>query len=1137
MAVFRLQDPGETRLLNGRGWFPSRLYNTVEINAMKDPDGSMGSDPTSIPSPFARIDLVRTAFKFVRNHGIEGNTSFHKIVSHALDIGEMFFNYDTYADAGQLNIQDWDKITSIANLLGSNNQNKINYGRTLQMYLQQDANGFNFNHMDRIFILLYNNIPVGGTSPVSLFFSTPNALNNDIIHHFPGGNMSFSDQPAPLQNRDEDFIRFLYALRASNPNFGGFFPEVNDYMNSVLAHIQENNGPLFIKLIGYNAASYLPYVNIGAGIFILNTIPLRQKNILIPPIILSDYTIRSTFRNNDPIQPLVIKRGHPGVASDGSVMRYYRGPFDPLINVPYEVDAPLNNRFLPGRAGIRYPYLTIGDFLEPYIIRTVFPIDRVRFMNGNFNNPDPKSPVSYLLPLKKMFFEYFNPDDLQNIVGDGRRMFEIGSLAGGSVKVFLRIPINVGYIEYERTYYADQDPNIAKNEGTIAECRFDLAIFPFMKFNVAAPNYRIALADGDYLTDESLRRHYDLEFYQLDRLNNAVAVTHRRVRIVKARPLSGLEHYVLNENFDLISINVQERRRVITGMIIPNFSTIEGGTAQFTFMIDLGTTYTHIEYSIDGGPPEPFSITAADIQLIKLHDPNHDILTTYPDVAAPFFDRELLPEIIQSGTDYNFPVRTSVQELRLIPHGGVCFPFVERNISFFYEKSPEKEHAQVKSGLKWDIDTATSERIESFISCILLMIRNKVLMNGGSLADTRIKWFYPLSMTDGRKLLLENAWNVLFNQLINPVANPPVAISESIAPFYYYLNTQGAIAFNNPLISIDIGGETTDIVVFQDNKPKLLTSFRFAADAVFGNSYLLHNVRNNNFVRQYDIIVRNTLNAHDMTTMLRVYDGIIINNILKDVIAFYFSLDRNSKLRQGNIALNFNGWLAHNQDFKIVFLVFYASIIYHVAKIIKLKELNFPRYITFSGTGSKILNILTPNLEPLERLTKIIFMNIMNLQAGDSPLNIITSNTPKELTCKGGFYAPVAPVNLDGLKVVLLGSADNRFVNNDVSYGMITTDILRSIEQEVINFIDILFNLINNRDVFDAGVFVVNLERLGDYKEALSKNVWNYINQGLALRLNEIDNPDNQILEETLFFYALKGCIHDLINAIQVNNH
>ena len=44
-------------------WFDAQAYGTQAISEIKDPDGGTPlKDITSIPSPFARMDLVLTAF-------------------------------------------------------------------------------------------------------------------------------------------------------------------------------------------------------------------------------------------------------------------------------------------------------------------------------------------------------------------------------------------------------------------------------------------------------------------------------------------------------------------------------------------------------------------------------------------------------------------------------------------------------------------------------------------------------------------------------------------------------------------------------------------------------------------------------------------------------------------------------------------------------------------------------------------------------------------------------------------------------------------------------------------------------------------------------------------------------------------
>ena len=1141
MTVFRLQDPQDGSLANGQGWFKSAAYSSNAINAIVDPDGGKGSDPTSIPSPFARIDLVRTAFKIVNNKGLAGSSSFHQIVSHALDIGEIFFNISDYGQS--VTISQWDQVQNVQTLANSPSPDQKSYGNTLEMYLQQDASSFHFNQISKIFVLRYNNIPIGGTSPVSLFFSTPNKLdflNSDPSRPeivFPKGNVAFRG-PKALYERDPAFIAFLFSIKASQQNFASLFPEVEEYLRKNLEYFQKNDSDFFNQLNSINGNHYNNYQSIGSGIFILNNLPLKTRIPDTGPVE-SDFEIVSEiFIDNK--KPLVLQQGHSGIDESGKTLKYHKGPWDQQTYVPIEESTPINERYLPGRVGIKYPYLTIGDFLEPYIIQTVFPIDKKRFFDGNYSPINADNDISYLLPLKKTFFDFFDKGFLNNNVG-GRRVFEIRELAGNAVRVSLRIPIKSGYIEYERTYRGGANdfdiptPDINTNIGAIVQKRFDLAIFPFFKFQKPEllPEFRISLIDGEN-TPLKINDRLFLNFFQLnDGKLNEIQISHSRQRVEKIeKQRSGIIHFALRDNFDIVEVGVEGTK--IKGTLIPKFEIKSKGNDQFSFAVDLGTTYTHIEYSKNGSTPVPFSISNEELQLVKLHDPafsNYNAV--FPEVLE-VFDNDFIPEIIGPENEFYFPVRTSILELKSLQDGDVWFSMIERNIPFVYEKRTEKEHARIFSGLKWGLDKRTSDRIESFIESILLMIRNKVILNNGNLKTTKIVWFYPLSMMAGRRLLLENKWKTLVKKYISESdENTPISISESLAPFYYFRHSQGAIATDNPIVSIDIGGETSDIVFFVNNKPVLLTSFRFAADSVFRDAYRQNGSQSNGFVQAFGKIVEEKFNRNQQKSLLGVYNQIKENHKVSDVIAFLFSLEKNKELKGKNIEINFNQWLAENEDFKIVFAIFYVSIIYHISKILKAKNLPLPRYITFSGTGSKILNILSPNDSLLEDLTKLILEKVIEQKFQNTGINIIRDvDFPKEISCKGGLFVQnQSDFNPDAFKTILLGDSKNQLANGDFSYSKAREEsFLKSVEKEVESFLNFFFELMTGGE-FDFDQLLVQTQKAGEYRKVLSNDLYTFINEGLELKSKEYESPD-QPVEETLFFYAIKGAIHNLVRHI-----
>ena len=63
--VFRLYKEG-TETYQDWNESPAFPYNSTALDTIDDPDGaSARNEITSIPSPFARIDLIKSAFKEV----------------------------------------------------------------------------------------------------------------------------------------------------------------------------------------------------------------------------------------------------------------------------------------------------------------------------------------------------------------------------------------------------------------------------------------------------------------------------------------------------------------------------------------------------------------------------------------------------------------------------------------------------------------------------------------------------------------------------------------------------------------------------------------------------------------------------------------------------------------------------------------------------------------------------------------------------------------------------------------------------------------------------------------------------------------------------------------------------------------
>lgn len=177
--VFRLYKEGSTTYRNWNS-SPTYPYNSNSRDTIDDPDGkSARNEITSIPSPFARIDLVKTAFKEVckaekrtQKVDLDGNTIFHKMVSDTLDVAEIFFNIDKFSD--KIEIIKWDPDQMLDELENSSIDGHRFFADALRKYMLSDAKTYNFDRLKNLYLLNYKNGPdelniIGATSPATQY--------------------------------------------------------------------------------------------------------------------------------------------------------------------------------------------------------------------------------------------------------------------------------------------------------------------------------------------------------------------------------------------------------------------------------------------------------------------------------------------------------------------------------------------------------------------------------------------------------------------------------------------------------------------------------------------------------------------------------------------------------------------------------------------------------------------------------------------------------------------------------------------------------------------------------------------------------------------------------------------------------
>ena len=225
-------------------------YGSTVIESIENPDGDKlkeGKTPTSIPSPFARIDLIRSAFEYVvakDNADLNGETVYHKLVSDCFDLAWLFFSLDTLRD--RVKIRAWDKKTDLPILLNSTNEKHKLYGETLDLFLKQDSKSNNFDALDKFYFMFIDNKIVGGTSPTTLFFTSANDLSFAQIDI--GNDITFDDDYAPLHEREEEFQEYIYTLFYAYPELRTRMSDMFDYLEKNKAYLDTSKPALFNKI-------------------------------------------------------------------------------------------------------------------------------------------------------------------------------------------------------------------------------------------------------------------------------------------------------------------------------------------------------------------------------------------------------------------------------------------------------------------------------------------------------------------------------------------------------------------------------------------------------------------------------------------------------------------------------------------------------------------------------------------------------------------------------------------------------------------------------------------------------------------------------------------------------------------------
>lgn len=1134
--VFRLYKGGSDTY---QDWniSPSFPYNSGAISDenMPDPDGAKASkEITSIPSPFARIDLVKNAFKdiFKSLRGrssiqeiqqcLDGNTIFHKMVSDTLDVGEIFFNIDRFKDI--VEIIAWAPDTMIASLEQSRDLGQMCYANALRKYLKADAGAYNFNSMKNIYLLNYIHGPqplniIGATSPASIFFSNANKIDFISDMQF-GDDFPFDSAYQPLYKRNPEYIKFWFLLQNTIPNFAHLFPEVNTYLDFTYEVIGDQQ--LKTALRNSINADDLNFMKIS----VQNEMQVNEVEVLGYPLYQqnasgnfgqSEFTIDSSKQPNADVLVLPVESGNVYKDLIYTTAKWgtsNRAPF--IDDIKDYTQRKLPNDYTP------HPYLTISDFLEDTMIIVPHILNEKSFLAVNSFANLKSNDKTYLLPLKPLFFEFFTVDELLQ-----KKLLSFEETGVDSIKATLRIPIkgnnSVHCIEYTRIYFTGE-PSISANSndgGILDESyfkEFEVLVMPNIRFPQGVnPEYRIA-SICPFANRAKMSFYYD---------GKLVNTTSPIVRNISYNTVPKSQTYTVESSVDLIQISKDE----ISGLLIPTFDNARtSDTIEFT--VDLGTSNTHIEMILNGHRTniQPFGFTQSEqLQscafLPATIERNGRVIQRDLVEIMPILERDFLPLEILPNSDYNFPTRTVLSFASQTDWNQSTKPWADSNICIPFGKQPNLQYNKYETDIKWSSEGDSAAHAEAYINNLMFLLRCKALVKGATLSTTPITWFYPISMSKRRLTTFSQAWQEAYNKYFG--GNTLNCITESLAPVLYFFNRYASAT---DMVTVDIGGGTTDIAFASNQNVQYVSSFRFAANTLFEDGF--SNVNPQNGIIDFFKSVYQDLQIPELTSLLEEFDGQPAN-----LASTFFTLKDSPIIRNSNLdprTVDFCHLLCDDENFKVSFLIFYSAIIYHISQIIKAKDLALPRHIAFSGNGSNIIRALVETnsmgLKILSDFTRTILENVTGKQYGSKKLEILgfdQGESPKRATCRGGF---LVHGDVSDPQKIVLKSATGTIATSDDTYDKVDTAYMHNVQKAVSTFFDFLFHELSAKvDLYDS--FGISKASMKIARENCKADIGTYIKRGVDARKDE--QIGNDAIAETFFFYPIKGALQTISQAIK----
>lgn len=967
----------------------SNPYDAKVLERIKDNVDDIGMSITSIPSPFARMMIVDAAFALIikKNEtnksdqlAFDGDSIYHRLASETLDVFELLFSVDELNLKNNLKIDYWT-LSSLESIRGVS-AGLDNFIESIHLHLNNYKKNDRFKNFSdpfqRITLIYLNDRLIGGSSPYTGFFTSAIEAEKENGERLTKRKLTgeyLFDSIVPLYKRSLKFQKFMNLFFENQPKIKKSFKYLYQYIKlnrscCLDAELKENLVNIDNKKEfkdEFNEFTPLSFDN--QAIELLPGIPFVYESVSQEDfefmVSQSDYRIRTRKRLSK--DPLVFAKNLKKTS-----WKYLKSTSVPQINFE-EKNSVIEKRELPESGGHIYPWITKDDLLSENLLDIGYDIRKERFWTPlEFDS-------KYLLPIKKAYFDYFTIEDL-------KENLTMVVNSDGSIMVDLTIPTtadnNRGQVVFRRKYIVADPYNIQDdNLGAIVESSFFLGIFPFFQLpqNEAKYNDFSVLS---LLAPRTNNIEIETRLENLSGQNIGVKAYTNFKRTRKDEGLDWSSTYLEFRNsiseedskrvfYDLIHIEYDNVENSV-GTIIPKYtkvSNISGSTRSFA-AVDFGTSNSFVAISFDGRNTMGLSNykkidRTKELLFEMLHSENADLQGTekydisieksLSKVAVDMMLQEFMPSLVSDDDKYKFLIPTMINQdndTNTVKEADVI-ALVNTNIPFAIRDVPIRTKMDfVNSNLKWKLQGNEIDedyiRAYAFLEEIAIIIQKRVLIEGLNPANTAVLWSKPLSMDDTTSGRIESIWNKLYVKYFSKQKDNTqkvVGITESIAPFY---SENFEFGSGENYLNLDIGGGTTDLILFNTQEPVMTTSFKFAGNNLFDAGVNENSSeKENGFVKKFYREMERYLENNDLIDKKKIAEQIFASSKLgsEDLISFYFSIPTFVDKLKGDLRM------------KLLFLLHNSALFYHSAQILKASNHPVPDNIGFSGMGSRLLNI------------------------------------------------------------------------------------------------------------------------------------------------------------------------------------